>query len=202
MNLDDRERRLLAFIEDYRDRECRVLLDRARAQASEKIAATYRSERAQLHYRIAAERDRANGLIRAARAEQATRMRAAKAQTLNRLIDEYWPRLRARLLEHWGERSTRLAWTAHYMQQAARLFPRQGWMISHAPEWSADERAEALARVEPPPSESPRFEADGSIEGGLVIRCGGAVLDARINAILDDRRQVESRLIALWENAP
>jgi hypothetical protein len=39
--------------------------------------------------------------------------------------------------------------------------------------------------------------ADGSLEAGLIVACGGAVLDASLEGLLKDRTRIESRLLAL-----
>jgi hypothetical protein len=44
---------------------------------------------------------------------------------------------------------------------------------------------------------APRLVADGSLEAGLIVACGGAVLDASLGGLLKDRARIESRLLAL-----
>ena len=47
--------------------------------------------------------------------------------------------------------------------------------------------------------QEPGVEADGNIVAGLVIECGGAVLDASLDGLLRDRPRLEGRLLALLD---
>jgi hypothetical protein len=64
MNTEERERALLRFVEEERDKVCRDLLADARARARALIRDAYRRNRAALHQRVVAERTRAEGLLR------------------------------------------------------------------------------------------------------------------------------------------
>jgi hypothetical protein len=202
MNLEEREKGLLKLVEDYRERECKRILDAARGEAAELLRQKYRSERAQLHKRIVAERSRARSRIQAVRAEMATRDRWTSEQLYLDLLRAAWPLLRSRLLERWRHPDGRRQWAASYLQQAFGALPRARWTVRHAPELVASERLELVAGPTWGLEETPRFQTDGDIEAGLIIESAGAVLDASLEGLLKDRLRLEARILALLQEAP
>lgn len=199
MNLDEREKALLKLVADYREQECRRLLDAARSEARALLTAAWHRERAHLHTRVVAERARAQARIQAARAERATRERWLHDRTHADLLAAAWPRLRAVLLERWRDPAGRDQWVRSHLDQALRVLPPGDWMVRHAREWSEDERREAAERVAAVLGRMPRFQTDGGIEAGLALESGGAVLDATLDGLLRDRVRLEARLLALIE---
>lgn len=197
MNLAEREESLLRLVADYREQECRRLLDAARAEAGALLAATYKRERAHLHERIVAERSRAQGRIQAAQAERATRERWLNERAHAELLAAAWPRLREALVARWREPRTRAHWVASHLDEALRALPGGRWSIRHAPEWDEQERREPVRRLAEALGEAPRLQTDGGIAAGLVIASGGAVLDASLEGLLRDRPRLEARLLAL-----
>jgi hypothetical protein len=199
MNLAEREESLLRLVAEYREQECRRLLDAARTEAAELLAATFNRERAHLHQRIVAERSRAQGRIQAARAERATRERWVHERTHTDLLAAAWPRLREALLARWRVPRSRAQWVASDLDEALRALPRGRWSIRHAPGWGEDERRAPAARLAEALGEAPRMQTDGDMAAGLVIASGGAVLDASLDGLLRDRPRLEARLLALIE---
>jgi hypothetical protein len=202
MNTEERERALLALVDDYRERECRKLLDDARERAREFVRRRFETERAALHDRVAAERARALGLIQSARAEQATRERRRSEQLDSAMTEAAWPLLRAALRGRWSNAHTRGRWVDSALERCLALLPAQAWEIRHAPDWPASERAEIERRLAAHLPEPVRFESDAALEAGLIVRCGGAVLDASLDGLTRDRGRVEARLLALWHAPP
>jgi hypothetical protein len=202
MKLEERQKGLLKLIADYRERECKRILAGAKAEASELLRQKYRTERAQLHERIVAERSRARSLIQAARAETTTRERWTSEQLHLDRLRAAWPLLRSRLLERWRLPDGRRQWASSYLQQAVDALPRTGWAVRHAPELVASERSELLAILPRDLGRATRFQADGGIEAGLIIESAGAVLDASLEGLLKDRPRLEARLLALFREDP
>jgi hypothetical protein len=197
VNLDERQQGLLKLVEDYREQECGRILAAARQEAAELRTQSFRKQRARLHSRIVAERSRARLRIQAARAELATRERWTSERTNLELLQTAWPLLRERLLARWRVPEQRQRWAGTYLRQAIALLPRARWTVRHAPEWRESERREIGAELAERLGEAPRFQSDGGIEAGLIIECGGAVLDASLRGLLQDRARLESRLLAL-----
>jgi len=199
MKLEERKASLLKLVDEYREKECRRILDAARAEAAELIAQTYRKERAHLHERIVSERSRALARIQAARAERTTRERRSSERANIERLDITWPRLRARLLARWLEPAGRCAWTRRYLLQALELLPQGRWHVRHAAEWGESERQDATEELGGQLDAAPGFETDGRIQAGLIVESEGAVLDASLDGLMRDRARLEARLLALLE---
>jgi hypothetical protein len=199
MKLDEREKRLLKLVADYREQECRRILDGARQEAAELVRRAYRTARVRLHEELVAERSRAQARIQAARAERATRERRTSDQTSVDRLTAAWPLLHSRLLARWGDPDGRQRWTTHYLREALRVLPRGEWTVRHAPEWSEEEQHAAAGLLAAELGRTARFRTDRGIEGGLIIEGGGAVLDASLDGLLRDRLRLEARLLALVE---
>lgn len=199
MRLEDRKMALLRLVDEYRDKECRQILDAARAEAAERVARAYRKERAHLHERVVSERGRADVRIQAARAERATRERRSSERAHTELLETAWPHLRARLLARWLESAGRRAWTRRYLLQALELLPQGPWHLRHAAHWSEPERREATRDLDSGLAVPPEFEIDDSMQAGLIVECEGAVLDASLDGLMRDRARLEARLLALLE---
>lgn len=199
MKADAREQALLRLIAEYRERDCRRLLEDARRRAAEMRRQTYARERAALHERVRAERSRAEGLIQAARAERATRARRHSEQTDRDVLAQALPALREALRARWREDDSRVAWVRGAFARALALLPRGDWGLRHAPDWPARERAELLTELEQALGAAPGSQSDASISAGLVIRAGGASLDVSLEGLLADRARIEARALALWK---
>lgn len=197
MNLEERERGLLKLVEEYRDSECRSLIEAAHTEAADLVRQAYRRERARLHERVVAERAGARSRINAARAERDTRERAGGERADARLLAAAWPRLRETLMERWRDPSQRRDWVASVLAQAARVLPPGTWTLRHAPDGPASDW-QALARELTATLEvEPRLVADGALTAGITVDCGGAILDGSLEGLLKDRTRIESRLLAL-----
>lgn len=200
MKLEDRTTALLKLVEEYRERECRRVLDAARAEAAELIAHTYRRDRAHLHTQIVSERSRAQARTQAALAERSTRERSTRERANLSLLGAAWPRLRAHLAARWLDPGGRRVWTERYLRQAVDLLPKGRWLVRHAVEWGESERRESAAKLAEGLGAAPRWETDGRIEAGLIVGCEGAVLDASLDGLMRDRARLEARLLALLES--
>jgi hypothetical protein len=197
MNLEERERGLLKLVEDYRDAECRTLLEAARVEAEALIARTYRAERARLHQRVTAERSGARGRIHAARAERDTRERAGGERANALLLAAAWPRLHDALIARWQDPDARGDWVDAVIAEAERLLPKGTWTLRHARAPGADWQALAAELAQRLGQET-RPVADAGLAAGLRVECGGAVLDGSLEGLLRDRERIEARLLALW----
>lgn len=199
MNLDERRNGLLKLVAEYREQECRRILSAARQEAAEVTRQSFRKEKEQLHNRVVAERNRARSRIQAARAERATRERQSSERASLDLLERARPLLRERLVARWRVPEQRRRWTASYLHQALDLLPRGRWTVSHAPEWQESEQREMAQELTACLGRTPRFRSEGGIEAGLIVECDGAVLDASLRGLLQDRSRLESRLLALVE---
>ena len=197
MNLQERQKGLLRLVQDYREQECRRILEAARQEAADIRSQSFHKLRAHLHSRVVAERSRARERIQAARAEQTTQERSARERMSLELLRTAWPLLRERLLARWREPEQRRRWTAAYLRRALSMLPHGRWTVRHAPEWCDQERREALTELIDDFGQAPGFRSEPAMEAGLIIESGGAVLDASLGGLLADRARLEARLLAL-----
>lgn len=197
MNLAERQRGLLRLVADYREQECRRLLAAAREEAAEIRRQSFRKQRAYLHNYVLAERSRARAEIQAARAEQRTRERGVSERRSLELLQAALPMLRERLLQRWRVPEQRRRWTETYLHRALDLLAHGGWTVRHAAEWHDGERAELRAELTEILGQEPSFRCETAIEAGLIVESGGAVLDASLRGLLQDRTRLEARLLAL-----
>jgi hypothetical protein len=197
MSVDEREAGLLKLIETYRDSERRALLDATRAEARALVARAYREGRARLHERATTERANARARIQAARAERDTRARAGGERANARLLALAWPRLRAELQARWSDPAGRRDWGERAVAEARRLLPAGVWTIRHAPGWDPLEWRALAAELTVALGNAPRLVSDGRLEAGLTVACGGTLLDASLDGLLQDRNRIEARLLAL-----
>jgi len=204
MSLEEREQRLLDLVLERRDQECRTLRQRAEEEAGELLRNAYRSARDHLHENVESERERARVRIGTARAELET-LRRQHAQKLGSVVLEAaWERLPRRLAQRWADPGGRSAWIATTLEQALARLPCGSWRIRHPADLTESECAALRRNVEERVGESPRLQADDSLESGLILDCAGVMLDASGEGLLDDRDAIEARLLALLdlEEAP
>lgn len=198
MNLEEREQGLLRLVAQYRDSECRALLDTARAEARALITRTYQGERARLHQRVVSERADARARIHAARAERDTRERAGGERANAALIAAAWPRLHETLLARWHDPEARRAWVEAVIEQGLRVLPPGTWTLRHAPDGPILDWQTLVKGLAERLGAEPRVFADQSLTAGLRIACGQALLDGSLEGLLRDRARIEARLLALW----
>ena len=202
MKLEERERGLLTLIQEYRDAECRTLLEAARAEAKTLLADAYRRARTQLHERVVSERANARSRLHAARAEHDTRLRASGDRANAQLLELAWPRLREALSRRWAHAETRAIWARHAIAQGRQRLPLGLWTVRHPPAWSAVEWGPLETELARALGQAPHFRADGAVSAGLVIEAQGAVLDASLEGLLRDRRRLDARLLAVLARHP
>ena len=197
MNLRERQKGLLKLVDDYRDRECHRLLEAAMDQAEELKSQAFRKQRSHLHTRVLAERSRARERILGARAERATQKRLASEVRNLTLLQTAWPLLHERLAARWQIPEQRRLWADTYLRRALVLLPSGRWTVRHAPGWTDQERGAILSGLQDELGQVPRFRSEAGIEAGLIVESDGAVLDASLGGLLQDRTRLEARLLAL-----
>jgi len=199
MTLRERASALLGVVDEYRDRECRMVVERAQYEADALARRAHREARQRVHQIVVAERQRATAAIRAAQAELQTARRHYRRRRDLALLDLAWPRLEAALRRRWEESEPRRQWVDDLVGAAIRRLPAGPWTLSHPPSWPATERDAVAAQVTAGGGEPPALIADEEIGAGLVIISGTTTLDGSIAGLLADRSAVAARLLALIE---
>jgi type II secretory pathway pseudopilin PulG len=199
MTLRERAASLLGVVDEYRDRECRTVLERAQYEAAAVARRAHAEARHRVHQIVVAERQRAMAAIRAAQAELQTARRHYRRRRDLALLDRAWPRLEAALQRRWEEPEARRRWIDDLVAAAIQRLPAGPWTLTHPPSWPASERDAVVARVTDACGEPPRLVPDQEIGAGLLITSGTTTLDGSINGFLADRSAVAARLLALLE---
>jgi len=199
MTLRERASALLGVVDEYRDRECRMVVERAQYEADALALRAHREARQRVHQIVAAERQRATTAIRAAQAELQTARRHYRRRRDLALLDLAWPRLEAALQRRWEEPEPRRQWVDDLVGAALQRLPAGPWTLTHPPSWPAAERDAVVAQVAAACGQPPGLIADEGIGAGLLITGGTTTLDGSIAGLLADRSAVAARLLALVE---
>jgi hypothetical protein len=199
MTLRERATALLDVVDEYRERECRTILERAHYEAARVEARAHAEARRRVHEAVVQERQRAAVAIRAAQAELQTERRGYQHRRDLALLDLAWPRLRAALERRWEDAAARQQWVAGLVTEALRRVPSGRWTVFHPPAWPAEEREAAIAQLTatdgPPPEPMP----DTEIIAGLRLTDGATTLDGTVDGLIGDRPAVAGRLLALLQ---
>lgn len=190
---------LLALVDEDRERQCKAVLDEARAQA----AAVRRSARdlalVRVRQTFAEQRQGLASRLGAARAQLATRQRLQEQQHSAALLALCWQQLPSALLARWQDADARAAWVDQVLQQAQRHLPRAGWVLAHGPGWPEAERDAACRSLAGKGHTGLQCHADPAIAAGLCVTAAGNRVDGTLAGLLADRAAVEAALLRLWE---
>jgi hypothetical protein len=200
MTLADTEQRLLQLVEQWRDEECRALMERAQTEARELLRNSRRRARRQVHETYVAEHERARERLAAARAELATRRHRRQRQLGEVILGAGRQQLAERLTARWGEPDRRTRWIRSAVADAQVRLPAGHWTVRHGADFRTEDHNTLLASIGS--SRPPALVADHRVGAGLVIECAGVQLDASAAGLLADREAIEGRLLALMQLEP
>ena len=198
MNSKDQEAKLIALVDEYKDQECRKLMDNAQSYCRELLETEYQNAKRQVHQAVQSERERAISLIRSAEAELHTRQRANNQRIAQSLLKVGWGHLEKALTNKWQQPDGRRAWITKCAKEALiRLPAADCWVIKHP----HDTHPEDLALFKNLISEKfPNTQCDmtgSDIKAGLVMSAGKTFLDMSLAGLLRDRLNIEGRMLAL-----
>jgi vacuolar-type H+-ATPase subunit E/Vma4 len=199
MSVSGQEGALTTLVDEYRDQECRHILDHAQQEARQLLSQAYSEAHQRLHRAVAAERSRAARLIQAARAKALTEHRQYRHRINIQWLQVARERLKTELLRRWHDPDSRALWIEALVQQARQRLPLGRWTIAHPPAWPEEERRVLAESLRGPLGTAPEFKPNADVRAGLVISIGGASLDATLEGLLADRARIEARLLCLFE---
>ncbi len=197
MTVEEQESQLTALVEEYRKRECRNALEKARGKAARLTRQAYKEAREHLHQAVVKERRRAIARIHAAQAELQTKRRLHAQRAAFATLETGWEQLESRLRECWEDEAGRKSWTAAVIREAWVRLPRQEWLVYHPTSWPAEEILNFARDVSVSLEHPPGFRPDPAIEAGLIVASGTTSLNVSLRGLLADRGTVEARLLAL-----
>lgn len=201
MNADNTERHLLRQVEQWRERECRELTQRAARESTALLRKARKRARRDVHRAVEEERQRARRRIAAAQAELDTLQRRHDQALGNVILQTAAQRLPERLQDRWADPSGRQSWIRNAARQAMQRLPGGRWKVRHAPCFQAADCDALNQAIRPHLREEPSLIADPDIQAGLIIESGGVSLDASDTGLLEDEQQVQARLLALMGEA-
>jgi hypothetical protein len=199
MTVDRQTQALLALVEADRAKKCDAIIKEARARAAALLDEAHADARRRMRAMFREEHERTDERVAAAEANLQTRERLALQRRAAALLAESWRRLPAELVRRWREPEARREWVGSVIASAREVLPRDGWTITHAPDWPAPERAalaHELAAVLPAP---PQFIADPKIAAGLKVGARGNVIDSTLAGLLADRAAIGGELLRALE---
>jgi len=199
MNVEARERELLAVIEAYQADECARLAAAAREEGARLLAQAHREARRRVHRVVTEERVRVQAQLRAAESELATLRRMREQRTALTLIEAAWKALRPALEQRWADPAARAAWMRTVVAQARAHLPPGAWVASHPPGLAPTEHESLRALLLEASGQEPVLTPAQGMKAGITLRSGHAVLDGSMEGLLASREWVESRLLGLLE---
>lgn len=188
---------LLKLVENYREKNCNLIRERARTQAAEIVTQARHDARVNMRSAIKQERAGAQEKIASTRAHLLTKRRQNQQQTDKLLVEQGWKKLNETLMRRWQDTDQRYCWIQSLVLRGLALLPAGRWRVEHPPGWntseilSLDDTITAL-----PPNQSPTFVDDASIGAGLRIEVDGACLDGTMQGLLSNRASIEAQLLA------
>ncbi len=188
---------LLKLVESYRDKNCDLIRERARAQAAEIVTQAKHDARAHMRTAIKQERARAQAHIASTRAHLLTKRRQRQQRSDKLLVEQGWEKLIETLMMRWRDSNQRSSWVKALVLQGLALLPTGEWRVAVPPGWERDEMlglGDEMAAL--PLVQSPTFVEDSSITAGLRIEVDGACLDATMDGLLANRAAIEAQLLA------
>ena len=195
MTLQARTQALLDLIEADRAARRDAVLRQAQEQADEARVQARAQARQLLRQAFAAERERAQARLEAARAEFATALRLHRQRRLEALLAQGWQRLPQRLAERWQDAAARAAWVDAALLAARAALPPQGWRLTHPADWPQAERQACDTALRSHLHDAPAWVADPSLRAGLRIVAAGNVVDATPAGLLADRDEIGALLV-------
>lgn len=194
---------ILNALREQKELRCREI-ERAAAARADELRRQSRSEaRERVHEAVAEERKRREMAIVQARHRLETEGRRRIQARYRELLGRAWPRLVTELNERWQRADERGQWCELALDEAARLFTADNWLVEH-PEpangtWSSADTERLSAALDRHNIDGAETRAVADLEAGLRIRRGSACLDASVAGLLARRAAVEGGLLAQWE---
>ena len=197
MSTVERERALLAVLQEHRASECARLRAEAEKEASELLGDARREARRRVHNAAVRERERAAMRIRAAQAELNTRRREHQQRLGWALLRDAGEQLEQALLGRWREADARRSWVEAALGRALAQLPAGPWAVHHPADWPEAERSAFLEVLASRGQNiAVNFRPDQAVQAGLVITSARTSLDASVRGLLADREATEAELLA------
>ena len=201
MSVESQAQALLDLVEADRASQVAAIVGEARGRAAALQAQAHADARQRMREAFAEQRALHRDRIAAAQARLATQRRLHEQQRTAALLQRAWERLPGELVQRWHDPAARAAWVARVIAAATARLPRGAWRIVHARDWPAAEQDALRSALPVEPGEAAVFEPDAQIRAGLKVAAAGNLIDGTLGGLLDDRGELESRLLRQLESA-
>ncbi len=200
MNIRDQQVKLIALVDEFRDQECRKLMESARLKCRHIVKAEYHNAKQQVHQAVRSERERAISMIRSAEAELHTRHRAKHQRFAQSLLKVGWTRLEQVLLEKWLQPDERRCWIKSCAKEAINRLPSADcWFVQYPADMTEDDLSLFKNIVSEWYPELSYEMSESDIQAGLVMSANQTFLNMSLAGILRDRQNIEGRILALFQ---
>jgi len=202
VSVQEQERKLIALVEQYRNRECTKQFEQAHKTRQEMIRTAYRDARQHLHQAVERERAHAISQVRSAEAELHTKRRAVEQRLAESSLKEGWQLLGQGLLKQWQDSEGRLAWIERCAKEALKRLPRDHWTVQHPTDCTPKELTHFSDLITRESTDTViDLQAVPAIKAGLVIGTSNTWLDMSLHGLLKDKKSVEARMLALFNRS-
>ncbi len=192
---------LLELVKESREKHCREVLDKARAEADRIRRAARKRAREKISQTVRDERQRMNNEVRMVEAEIETEQRRRGRRHELALIKAGRKALAEALEARWQDPENRQLWAQTALTEAATVVRAREWTLEHPVDWASEESDPIMqyaqdhfqATVRPKPSEA--FRA------GVHIRSQGVLIDMSIAGLLANEQTMEGELLAEFNRA-
>ena len=188
---------LLQHIRDEGRRQCEVELAASREKAAGIVAAARRSAGELVREAVRGERLRIDQRHAEASSRASAKLRRRHDQELQAMLTAAEPRLVRALEALWQEISSRRSWVARVAEQAIRCLPPADWRVEHPPDWNTAEWNAGGVACGP----DLRFAPSADLQAGLRVHADKAHLDGSLHGLLVRTGHVHALLLGMLSEA-
>jgi hypothetical protein len=189
---------LLEHLERDRDRRCSAESASARERARAIVRSAFSEARKRMREAVRYERARLEEGHELQRAEFEAARRREEHAALQLLVKRACDTLPALLERRWNDAAARRDWCEGALAAAALRLRGTDWTIEIARGTGEVERSALLAHAATLRAGSHTLSERSELGAGLSVRAAGAVLDATVAGLLDDRGAIGSRFLHEW----
>ena len=142
--VDAQLQRLLEIVEEFKTKQCEILLEQASQKSKQVVNHSYHNARTRLHLHILEERQQLQQSLAAVRAKQHTFVMQQKHQASRQLLNDSWELLTSKLVQRWKNPDQRKLWVQSVVDVAMASLPADEWQIEYGAEWEKPEQKQLL----------------------------------------------------------
>ncbi|MBD3648726.1 MAG: hypothetical protein HUJ31_15030 [Pseudomonadales bacterium] len=190
-------KRLLDYIDEEQARRCRHILDKAEKEAAAIVGVARRQARTRMSNFVDAEKRRRNREVELARANVQSRLRHGWYDLIRRELDQVWPLVRQRLIDHWRASETnRRQWLSVTLETATHALGPGLWHVEHPGDWAMYEGAAVFRDLKREYEMLEVHFEPTSEPAGFRVICSDVCVSTTVQGLLAQRSRVEGLWLA------